>query len=125
MSLNIRKTEVWTFEVPFQQGTVALSVSATSQEQAAQVIKDWMQGVQQELALEFPKIAPPTAVATPTTLNALQIGLISDMVNAIPGYDGTLDMPTLTKAVKKLTKLELTLENFKDILPLLEKQKNG
>lgn len=121
--MNIKSTTVFTFDLPFLQGVVGLSVSAASQEEAAQMIKDWMEGVQKELALTFPKVAPVDA--SPTELNALQLGLISDMVANIPGYEGVLDMPSLLKAVKKLTKLDLTLQNFKDIIPLLEKLKNG
>lgn len=122
--MNIRRTEVWTFDLPFLQGTVALSVPAPSQEEAAQLIKDWMAQVQKELALAFPKVAPPTD-PIPTELNALQIGLIGDMVSKIPGYEGVMDVPALMKAVKKITKLELNVVNFKEIIPLLDRQKNG
>lgn len=125
--MKIEESRVFTFHLPFQSGMVSINVVADSQPQAAQIVKDWLEQGQKELALLFPQVVPflPVDNEAPVTLNALQVGLISDMVNAIPGYEGTLDMPTLTKAVKKLTKLDLTLENFKEILPLLEKLKNG
>lgn len=123
--MRIEQTTVWTFHLPFQTGMVSINVSAPTQQDAAQIVKDWLEQGQKELALLFPKVAPIQSDEAPATLNAIQIGLLSEMINAIPGYEGTLDMPTLTKAVKKLTKLELTLENFKEILPLLEKLKNG
>lgn len=124
--MKIEEQKVYTFHLPFQTGMVSINVVAETREHAAQIVKDWLEQGQKELALLFPRVSVPVNAIeeAPVTLNALQIGLISDMVNQIPGYDGTLDMPTLTKAVKKLTKLELTLENFKEIIPLLEKQKN-
>lgn len=107
------------FHLPFQAGLVSINVQAPSQEEAAQIIKDWMQEAQKELALLFPQVAPMTPV--PTEFNALQISLLEDLSKAC-GYEGNIDLPSF---IKQATGFEMTLENVKKIIPALETLRDG
>lgn len=102
------------------------SIAAPSQAEAAQIFKEWLAQAQKELALLFPIVAQDKpAEPQSDTLNALQIGLISDLITSMPGYEKTQGFIPLSKAVLELTKTELTLENFKVIVPILEKLKGN
>ena len=101
------------------------SIAAPSQAEAAQIFKEWLAQAQKELALLFPIVAPNQPESQQDTLNALQIGLISDLITSMPGYEKTQGFIPLSKAVLELTKTELTLENFKVIVPILEKLKGN
>lgn len=117
--MTIETNALHTFHLPFQSGLVSINVAAPTQAEAAQVIKDWMNEAQKELALLFPKVAPLPDM--PTEMNALQIGLLEDLAKSC-GYDGTVSLSTF---IGETAGLEMTLENFKKIIPVLEKIRDG
>lgn len=123
--MRIEEQKSFTFHLPFLSGLVSLNVAASTQTEAAQILKEWMNQTQKELALLFPAVAPqgPTDTPPATELNALQLGLISDLVTSISGYEKVKDIEGLSAAVGVLTDYRLTLENFKLIVPVLEKMK--
>lgn len=124
--MEIKQTSVYTFNCPFQNGQIMqFSIAAPSQAEAAQVFKDWLSQAQKELALLFPVVSSNQPEPPSDTLNALQIGLISDLITSMPGYEKVQGFIPLQKAVLELTKTELTLENFKVIVPILEKLKQA
>lgn len=126
--MNIKHQKVFTFEFPFAQGVVALSVPADTESEAADFLKKWMNNVQMELALQFPEVSPAqanmAAVASPelmpVELNKLQVSLLEDLVKAC-----NLDVDNLAKSIKKATGLALTVNNFKAIVPALEALRDG
>lgn len=124
--MQIVESKIYSFRCPFVAGMeMTFSVPANSQQEAADILKDWFEKAQKELALLFPKVAPMPAEMQPDTLNALQIGLISDLITSLPGYEKIQGFIPLQKAVKELTDIELTLENFKVVVPILEKLKQN
>lgn len=124
--MHISETKVYSFRCPFVGGMeLTFSVPANSQQEAADILKDWFEKAQKELALLFPKIALMPQEMQPDTLNALQIGLISDLITSLPGYEKVQGFIPMQNAVKELIDLDLTLENFKVIVPALEKLKQN
>lgn len=118
--MQIRRIEMFSFDMPFMQGNIVLNVPAESEPAAAKIVKDWMAKTQLELALQFPETSPaPTDPASPT-FNALQLGLIEDLAKAC-----NLDTTNLAKSIKKATGITMTLDNFKTIVPALEAIRDG
>lgn len=112
--MKIDETRVFNFRMPFVGGLeLGFPVMASSQQEAASTLKEWFGKAQMELALMFPEVQATEAL--PVTLNALQVGLIDDLASAC-----NLDNKNLPKSIKDATGLELTLENFKLIVPKLE-----
>lgn len=123
--MNIKHQKVFTFEFPFAQGVVALSVPADTEAEAADFLKKWMNNVQMELALQFPEVTPTSAASTdlpqlPIEFNKLQMSLLEDLAKAC-----NLDVDNLAKSIKKATGLALTVNNFKAIVPALEALRDG
>lgn len=122
--MNIKKTEVWVFEIPFQQGTVALSVPEESQEKAVKVLKEWFSKSQVELSMAFPETAPsaPTdPIPAPSEFNKMQIMLLEDLAKSC----GIVENETIAVFVERITGFPLNVENFKDIVSSLEAIRDG
>ena len=124
--MEIKQSSIWTFNCPFPGGQIlAFNIAAPSQAEAAQIFKDWLGQAQKELALLFPVVAPVAqaipSVETPTTLNALQMGLIEDMVSNIqrPRKENIFE------TVKDWTGLELNVANAREIFTKLEMMKTN
>lgn len=112
---------MFSFDMPFMGGNIMLNVSAESEPHAAKIVKDWMAKTQLELALQFPETSPSTdPQPLPTEFNKMQIGLLEDLAKACG-----LDITNLPKSIKKATKLDMTLDNFKAIVPMLEALRAG
>lgn len=115
--MRVEETKAYTFHLPFMTGMVSLSVVAESQVEAARLLKEWFAKAQLELSMMFPQVAPAeaTPVPAPDGLNKLQTGLIEDLAKAC-----NLDLTHLPESILEATKLELTVKNFKKIVPILE-----
>lgn len=117
--MNIKRTEVYSFDFPFLQGNVVLSIPAESDKEAVKILKEWLSRVQVELSMSFPETAP-TDPLPPTEFNKLQLSLLEDLVKAC-----NLDTENMAKSIKKVTGLALTINNFKAIVPALEALRDG
>lgn len=94
------------------------NVPAMTQHDAAVMLKAWMNHAQIELATEFPEVAEAPNMEG---LSQIQVMLVEDLLKAIgPAY---VENPLAS--VRELTGMELTLENFKKIVPALEALKNN
>jgi len=117
--MEIHESKIYRFVFPFMgDGIINLNVAANTQHDAAVFLKEWMSRTQLELAMQFPEVSPTNV--TPTTFNAMQLGLLEDLAKAC-----NLDVANFPQAIKKATGLDMTLENFKEIVPALEALRDG
>lgn len=119
--MQIDETKLYHFRFPFMNGMeLGFPVPAQSREEAAQCLKNWFEEAQKELALLFPQVSPAMMSAEiPQSFNAMQIGLLEDL----SAKAGRRPSEVLAEFVLEKTGLELTLENFKKIVPILEGNK--
>lgn len=98
---------------------VTFNVAAVTQQDAAVLLKTWMNQAQLELAMAFPEVSPDKSVAS--DFNQMQIGLLDDLAKSC----GKKDNEALAAFVEKKTKLPMTVANFKKIIPMLEGIRDG
>lgn len=121
--MRIEESKQYRFVFPFMgDGFITLNVVANTPRDAAIFLKEWMSRAQLELAMEFPETSPQETTTATTTVdfNVLQIGLLEDLAKAC-----NLDFVDLKKSIKDATGFEMTIENFKEIVPALEAIRDG
>lgn len=122
--MQITESKIFQFRFPFMNGLeLGFPVAAPSQHEAAQALKHWFEEAQKELAIMFPQVAP-TGQNTPqeavsASFNQMQMGLLEDLSAKL----GRKPSEVLSEFIQERTGLELTLENFKLIVPILEGNK--
>lgn len=118
--MEISSTSIHKFVFPFMgEGMVTFNVAAVTQQDAAVLLKTWMNQAQLELAMAFPEVSPDTV--KPNEFNQMQIGLLDDLAKSC----GKKENEALTAFVEKKTKLPMTVANFKKIVPMLEGIRDG
>lgn len=120
--MEIHESKIFKFVFPFMgESNVIFNIYANTQQDAAVMLKVWMNKAQTELAMQFPEVQPMQQASIPVEFNSMQIMLLDDLVKAI---DSNESRP-LNVAVKELTGLEMTLDNVKLIIPKLEALKDN
>lgn len=122
--MRVDESKIFQFRFPFMNGLeLGFPVAANNQHEAAQALKHWFEEAQKELAIMFPQVTPigqnTPQDAIPDQFNQLQMGLLEDLSAKL----GRKPSEVLSEFVKERTGLELTLENFKLIVPILEGNK--
>jgi len=113
--MRIDQSTVFQFRFPFMNGLeLGFPVAAPNQHEAAQALKHWFEEAQKELAIMFPQVSPE-AEQIPPAFNQLQMGLLEDLSSKL-GRKGE----PLADFVREKTGYDLTIDNFKLIVPVLE-----
>lgn len=120
--MRIDESKIFQFRFPFMNGLeLGFPVAAPNQHEAAQALKHWFEEAQKELAIMFPQVAPTgqNAPLEATQFNQLQMGLLEELSSKL----GRKPSDILADFIREKTGLEMTLENFKLIVPILEGNK--
>lgn len=113
--MEISSSSMHKFVFPFMgEGMVTFNVAANTQQDAAVMLKEWMNRAQLDLVLSFPEISPEKKSVS-SEFNPMQISLLEDLATACK-----LDMVNLAKSIEEATGLPMTVANFKKIIPALE-----
>lgn len=102
------------------EGFMTFNVAANNQQDAAVMLKAWMENVQIELSTAFPEVQQPAINSLPGGLNVMQLMFLEDLIRAIDPLS-----ENISAKVKELTDLDMTAENFKLIVPILEAIKDN
>lgn len=121
--MELHETKVFSFVCPYLDGSIkSFQVAGDTQQEAAAKFKEWLAKAQLELSMLFPQVAPETPQQpTPSEFNKMQISLLEDLAKAC-GWSDDMHLPTF---VLDTTGLEMTVNNFKAIVPIFEALRDG
>lgn len=132
--MHISENKVFIFKFPYEGGDITIPVPAESREQAVEKFQKWLNSVQMELAMEFPKTSvntiAPAGASTPVMPLDAEDGLSEILLDRIDNLlitRGGKDLKDAAKAetIKNWTELEFVPANYSKIVNELEMIASG